>query len=695
MTSYSPVRYLHLIKHRPRFLLLSVGISTAIAAVIGLVSPYLYSSTALVQYQPKVNLQLPMADNNVVFHKVTLLVTSTKVLNEVAKTLATQPLDPYYYFPKTIPVTDIRTRGKLLLRHLGLQKPVENWNPLTRLPLNFITAQLGRHLKVGSDTGNMTISITYEAGDPEIAQRITNLVADTFTALNLEQEKDELKRQEKYIEDAIARQMDLIHSAESGLRSIVEDHPSMAVNGDGEKAAGVSPAAQRYVKKQERLEKIDEELISNQKMLASIQQELGGSSSQQAEISGNIASKVTEELSELEFRRLNSVKFGGYTEDHPSIYKLDKRIGELKEVLANLGVSRGTASGKNSVPGGDVRGLFAQATSLREKNRALRAEKEVLFKSLEEEDSKFRQAVKVNFEYDSIGRNLSTSQTILNELYRDLQKTRLSLSGMSASATVLANASYSPHSTNLSIQRRIFFAAFTNLALIFSLLILYEIFRPSLLVSDDLRSLKLSHLGLFKPDAKGFAELASCLWSLGETKNSTLSDRPKKRLVSLINFAPTVPYDTYANDLAQAAAKDGQKVALVFLDDTDSQPTASSSSVVTVRRVKKEDALVTLRGVVNELRTEHDMVMVAETGKLSEPVETLLAQLTEHFVYLAEFGRTFLAPISNVRYLPELPRNVRHFSAVVDTPPIDLPQFPLFKGPMGPKLKSLFRRKAA
>jgi len=641
-----------------------------------------------------VNLQSPLSDNNVVFHKVTMLVTSSQVLNEVAKTLATQPLDPYYYFPKTIPVLDFRTRVKLLLRHLGLQKPVENWNPLTRLPLNFIAAQLARHLKVSSDNGNMTISLTYEAGDPEIAQRITDLVADTFCALNLELEKEELKRQEKYIEDAIARQMDLIHSAESGLRTIVEDHPSMAVNGDGEKASGVSPAAQRFVKKQERLEKIDEELVSNQKLLASIEQELGGSSSSQAEISGNIASKVTEELSELEFRRLNSVKFGGYTEDHPSIYKLDKRIHELKEILANLGSKRGTASSVPVTPNTDVRGLFAQATSLREKNRALRAEKEVLNKSLIEEDTRFRQAVKVNFEYDSIGRNLSTSQTILNELYRDLQKTRLTLSGMSASATIVANASFSPHSTNLSIQRRVFFAVFTNLALIFSLLILYEIFRPSLLVADDLRALKLSHLGQFKPTQKGFAELATCLWSLGDTKQSGLSDRPKKRLLSLINFAPTTAHDAYARDVAEAAATDDQKVALILLEDSD-EPTTATSSTVTIRRVPKEDALVTLKSVVNELRTEHAMVIIAETGRLSEPVETLIAQLAEHFVYLAEFGRTFLAPISNVRFLPELSRNVRHFSAVIDTPHIDLPQIPFFRGRLGPKSNSFLRRKAA
>jgi uncharacterized protein involved in exopolysaccharide biosynthesis len=662
MTSFSPVRYVKLIQHRPRFLFVTVAVSTVIAAIVGLVSPYLYTSTSVVQYQNKTAGQMAFRDDGVAFHKATMLVSSLSVLTEVAKTLAKEPLDPYYYFPKTIPLLDFRTRGKLLLRHLRLQDPAPETAMLTKLPLNVLTSLLGRHLKVQADPSLMTISVTYEAGDPEIAQRICDLVSQAFIALNLEQEKDELKRQENYIEDAIADQLSMIKAAEKDLQLIVEDHPSMATTENGDKGGGLSPAAQRYVKKQERLEKIEDELVSNQKLLASIESDLGGSNTVQSEISGNIAAKVTEELSDLEFRRLNSVKFGGYTEDHPSIWSLDKRIQELKQVLANLGNGRGTASKRARQ--GDIRGLYQQATSLREKNRALKAEKEVLLKSLVEEDSRFRRAVKVNFEFDSIGRNLSSSQAIMNELYRDLQKIRLALSGFSASATVVAPASFSPHSTNLSIQKRIFFAAFVNLALIFSLLLLYEIFRPTLLVVDDLRALRLSHLGQFKLYGRGLQELATCLWSLGDRHATLSSEKRQKRVISLLNFSPGTEFESFAKGLAEAATKDAARVALVLLGEKNGPD--EPSGALTVRPMDRADALLQLRKAVSELRPSHDLVLIAETGDLTEPVEALLAQLSEYFLYLTEFGKTDLTPVAHVRQLPELSRSVRHYSAVLE-----------------------------
>ena len=106
MTSFLPVRYLQLIKHRPKFLVVTVSVSTIFAAIAGLLSPYLYTSSSVVQYQPKASNQMVLRDDSVDFHKATMLVTSPQVLNEVAKVLANEPLDPYFYFPRTIPALD-------------------------------------------------------------------------------------------------------------------------------------------------------------------------------------------------------------------------------------------------------------------------------------------------------------------------------------------------------------------------------------------------------------------------------------------------------------------------------------------------------------------------------------------------------------------------------------------------------------
>lgn len=665
MTSHSPVRYLSLLKRRPRFLTATVVLSTLLAAGLGLLSPYVYTSTSVVQYQPKATSgQNLFHDDSGAFHKALMLLQSSLVLTMVAKTLEKEPLDLFAYFPKTIPILDFRTRFELVARHLGPRVSDESSRRVQQVPQNVVVSLLSRHLRVGADANVQTMSVTYEAGDPETAQKVCNLITAAFVELDLAQQKEELKRQEQYIEDALARQVEMIRSAEKDMRVLVQDHPSMAVAGD--RGYSVSPAAQRYVKKQERLEAIEGELDANHKHLLSLTKELGGANSLQNEISGNIVSKVTEELSDLEFRRLNSVKFGGYTPDHPSIYNLDKRIKELKDVLANLGGNRTTTTKGPSR--GDTRAMFQQVSGLKEKNRALRAEKEVLIRSLTEEDARFRKAVQVNFEFDSIGRNLSSSQAIMNEMYRDLQKVRLTLSGITSSATVVSPGSYHPHSTSLSIQRRIFFSTFVNLVMVISLLILWEIFRPTLLVADDLRALRLAHLGQFKWAERGLAELSSILRDLGEGKGG--ADDHQKKVLSLLPFTRTLKVAPFVRDLAESAHRDNCRVAVVFIDVAEN-PADVTSETVTIERIPREDALLVLRRRVQDLKQRHEFVIIAETAPLTEPIEALLGQVSDHFVYLTQHGVTELSPIAHARYLPEIPNTLRHHSVIVEASATD------------------------
>ena len=124
MISHSPLRHLHLFRFRLRFIVITALISSFGSAVVGLLAPYLYTSTATIQVETKQKQsQMNFGDDGVEFHKAALLIESPQILAKVADKLISKPLDTRYYFPRAISAFDLPARISLLLRHMGYQPP--------------------------------------------------------------------------------------------------------------------------------------------------------------------------------------------------------------------------------------------------------------------------------------------------------------------------------------------------------------------------------------------------------------------------------------------------------------------------------------------------------------------------------------------------------------------------------------------
>ncbi len=671
MISHSPLRHIHLFRFRLRFIVITALISSFGSAVVGLLAPYHYTSTATIQVETKQKQsQMSFGDEGVEFHKAALLIESPQILTKVAEKLVSKPLDTRYYFPRAISAFDFPARVSLLLRHMGYQPPATSQSGHSYFTAEVVTSLLAQHVQVTPDYRIHTIAISYEAGSPDVARTICSLIVDAFVELSNAMEKDELRRQEKYLLDSIDRQLASIRHLEQSMQAIVEEHPSMT-SAQREQGRGATLAAQRLLDKKERLAKIEQELGSNGRVLAAIEHDLTSANTLKADITSDVSSKLIEEISTLEFRRLQSIKVTGYPENHPSVVSITRRINDLKRALGNL--DRGRVPASRSGSGNqtlDIKNLYAQAGDLRAKSRVLVAERDLLLKEMAGEGALFKEAVKINFRFDSLVRELTSDSAVTNELYRELQRIRITLAGATPTSAVLSPANFNPHAVNLSVRRRTIFGLFVGIAFAMSLLILYEIVRPTLLQADDLEYIKLSHMGTFTNSPRSLSQLGYCIRSL-EPPEGKKEGGPQ--VISFLPFASSLDVSEFVAGMAGALSDKGAKVGAVLILDPDAPTTAEQESLwadasIGVQPLSRDEVPFFLVPTVEDLKKKWDFILIVEAKQGTVPIETYLARCSDHFIYVTQVGDTDLTSVDRVRHLPQLPSTVRHHSIIVHVP---------------------------
>lgn len=670
MISHSPIRHLHLFRFRMRFIVLTALISGCGSAVVGLMAPYLYTSSATVQIDVGKTQKRSASyiDDSVEFHKAALLIQSPQILSQVAAKLVARPLDIRYYFPRSLSAFDMSARLSLMLRHMGYRPPPVQGG--LRLDQDVVTSLLATHIQVSPDYRIHTILVSYEAGSPDIAREICAEIIAEFVDLSNSIEKEELRRQEKYLLESIDRQLGSIRRIEQGMEGIVEAHPSMT-SAQREQGRGATLAAQRLLDKRDRLQNIEQEIHSNERILTNIRNDLARANTLRTTVQGDVTAKVVEEISQLEFRRIQSIKVTGYPENHPAVLNLTRRINDLKQILTNL--SRDgrqlAAKGQGPAEGTDVKSLYSQAGDFRAKNRSLVAERDALVKDLGREDELFRKAVKVNFRFDALVRELNSDLTVTNELYRELQKTRIALAGSTPAVSMISPASFNPHAINLSINRRTVFGLFVGIAFAMSLLILLEIIRPTLLLPEDLEHVKLSHLGTFGLTPRALSQVAYCVRSLERAPGKP----PGNQVVTFLSFATGFDVSEFIAGVASALAERGARVGAVLIVDPDAPATAEQESLwaasnVAVTWISRDEVPFFLAPTVEELKKKWDWVLVVDTNRGVVPMEAYFARCSDHFLYLTQVGDTDLTSVDRVRHLPQLPAHIHHHSVIVDVP---------------------------
>jgi hypothetical protein len=222
---------------------------------------------------------------------------------------------------------------------------------------------------------------------------------------------------------------------------------------------------------------------------------------------------------------------------------------------------------------------------------------------------------------------------------------------------------------NLSVRKRAIFGIFVGIAFALSLLILYEIIRPTLLQPDDLEQIKLSHIGTFSQSERSLSQLAYCVRSLQPPEGKA----PGPQAVAFLPFASDVDSSAFVAGVARELAEKGAKVGVVLIVDPDAPTSAEQEAEwgdkrIGVSLLSRDEVPFFLVPTVDELKRQWDWILIVELKQGSVPIEAYLARAADHFLYVTQVGDTDLTSVDRIRHLPQLPPHVRHHSLIVDVP---------------------------
>ncbi len=625
-----------------RLLLYSAALCSFVSFTFGSLTPYIFRSEAILMLpQPKTFDQMQMQDSTDVLRMASLF-RSPKVLVPVAKKqIEKLGARANVLVPLAWSWFDIKQRLAIFRsKILGIPNNPDTPQMDTTDPEIFASLMV-RQINAEPDGVMRTVKVVYEAADSAQAQNTCEILVDEFLKVITAMEQEETQRQENYLLGAIQQQLTEIKDTEAKMRAIVERYPELSSAG-GEKSGVL---ANKLLEKQEMLKRLQSEFDSNRKFLEGIQGDLGELNQTRdlsSKMSNELSSKVAEEISDLQFRKLQYTQVSGYAETHPEIMRIQTRIDTLRKVLANPGGSRMSSS--------TLKNLYQKKNQLSERNKTLGAEKEMVNNEIEKEESKFKELVKRNFDLDSLMRNLQVNVSITGELYRELQKTRLVMAGAKGKATILSPATLSVHASNISVKKRAVFGFVIGVAVAFSLLILFDFFSPILLHEDDLSSFKERIFGPFRSTQRGKHQLYAWFSSLRLEKARRHEIAPVKIRFGLLGFSSaTRTWEPFVLDSLKEMKNRGEKVGVIVIRDPEAweERFAWNLGDEHAEELIIDDVpnQLELRVAEIEARVDYTFIILPE-NTTGIPIEPYIDDLTDHTLIVSQVG---LSSLKNVR----------------------------------------------
>lgn len=696
-------RGLALVKKRYRLIVLGGFVCSAFAFFIGLLTPYLYRSEAIVEipFYVRMNENRYYQESNDVFKAASLIRSPRNLIRVAQELISDQRHSPEFAVPHSFSAFDFGMRFRVLGESLRLREPEEqqpNPIPLDTSPKT-LASLLKAHISVQPDSVLRTLRITYEAGASEAAQDICTKIVEGFISLTRTIELQELKRQEGYLEKSIEQQLTYITEVEKKMQRLVERYPQLsAARG---KETGTSLVAQKYLSKKDMLNKLDYELESNTRLLTDIRSNLVGQKDVVHKITTDVTGRIVDEISELEFKRLQLMRISGYNEKHPRMQELNERLRTLKQILIkNEGgdfeqvVKEGLAENgpvdpdteevapeeettdkkptprkiaERSPDRQNFKSLYRKKAELTEKNRRLEIQRNALRQELKSERDTFRKVVDVNFKFDSLSRELRANTAIANELFRDLQKTRLVIAGTPSQVTVLSPPTQPLYSSNISVKRRTFFGFFVGGLTILTFLLLMDFFFPILITPSDPEALGLRSFGLFdKSETETFPQVAGCLESLRGIGRRRLA----------VGFSPHCEFSEFPEilgNIASSLKEMGQKVTIVAVEGTVPYSQDLKQYGIPVEQLSYTAALARLPEVIREARKESDWVLVTVPPNENIAIEPFLAPSISHLFFVMRLGQSNLISVEGAKRRLQGQPNLQKLALVFDAPPPPAP----------------------
>lgn len=660
----SPERIVGLIRCRFRLVLAGGVLSALGALLLGLMTPYLFPSEATVQFA-RSSKTVGAGDEGDVY-RIVNLARSTKVLGKVAVALAKDPnLELQVVAPQSLSTLDVGYRFGLLSASLtGAKPPPSNRVPAS-VPPDILEGFLDRNLRLVPNTASRTLRLIYEAGDPEVARRVCREISEAYVVASTESEKDDITLQENYFDSSIKLQLESIKQTEAKMREIVEHYPEIGALKDDQRGTG--SLARKFSDKREMLRRLESELQANTSILDSIRKELSPGALLKGRFSADLGDRLEEEIGELELKLLQYTRFGGYGEDHPEVKAINERIAILTRIFNAQTVAKDReVAGLNEVAGDglSLKELMKQRLELRERNRRLAVEHDFLKREIAEQSSSFKEVVRVNFEFEALARELNSNVAVTNELYKELQRTRLMKAALAPSVKLIVPANLQVHPVNTSVRKRTIFSFFIGVTLVMSMLLLLDLVSPVLLSLEDLALIGAKHFGKFRIGDRSFAQIAHCLVSLGAS--SAKPGMKAGKVAVFWQLANRLNFETLKAELLDQLSKYGYRVGIIHVgdglqsSDVDETEAVKGKSVPTVR-LAAESVPSKFAPLVEVMRSRWDWVFVISSIEPGSPTEMFLAKNTDYFFYISEVGESELKPMKRLMEVPGTSPQLQHY----------------------------------
>lgn len=655
------LRLLALAKFKKKTLLLSALAAAFLSLVIGMMSPSIYRSEAVLKIEPAnkatpfSSFSDPYMENQTILKDAEVLMYSQDVMNAVADELMAARINPDLAFPSSVRLTDIGFRAKLLAKRLQakLRMPMEHSekNIITEENDREVVASMIRtQMKVVTDVEGRMLRLQVDAADRSLAQRMCELIATKFLEVSLLKVQQELLRQEKYLVSTIDLQQEKISLLEKQLQSVKTEFSRLELRGNIEQP-GLDAVGQ-IVERKGSLAEIAAELQTHETLYQDYRKELANTDLFEDVKKVGLREKIEKDLAEIEYKRLELVSVKGYPESHPTLINLKREADKLNHLLATV-VAASNQDGRGSqATSGTSKELSAKLLSVTDRIKMLKAKKELLEKQLSRKESQMDLALDLETRSGGILRDLNGHLDILRELRRHLEETRMKIVGAVNTASLLVPPSFPLIPVSLSVVRRTFFGFFVGMVLALMVHFLFDFARPRLLVAEDLNAMKVHTFGTIRFDQNSIAHFVACLLTL--EKNTAPRGEPAGHeaqtvLFSMINLSLNL--DFWITEVAQSLNDTGYRVGVVIVQDQDAGLRRESTMFgpIEVTRLHRDEISFSFPQLMAGMRSKCDWILVLGTGLEPGPATVFLTRHADHLFYIARYGRSELGAIERIR----------------------------------------------
>lgn len=713
MTTNPLLRLLAIMRFHYKWLFVGAVVSSFFAVIIGLMTPEVYRSQAVIQIDVGKRIVTPVlqmdVESDIALSHVMMLISSNTVLEKVAQEIIDENLDQDLAFPNRFKIADLGERFNFLMRRLNSNHSSQTARSNQSRDVQEVTARVGQQLSVGKDPTTRLIKIIYAAATPHLAQTICKMIVEHFMVVSLEEDRQELLRQEKYLTTSIKDQMVTIDTLETELRKIVGKNPEMASFREGQ---GISTIANNYLSRQGRLSDLEQDLKTNEHLLVKIKKSLKNEDLSSIYVEQEVKSKIFNELTELEFKKLEYTKVHQYPDSHPSVKAINDRIEVLKNLHAKMEVSSMEVSSQNKAPNiagttspilasiesdltsnaidpHEVKDLLQKAPDLKMKTEQLRIERDLMYKELANHEGKVKKGLDIEFQINALKRELDTHISLMTDLRRLLEKIRVEIAGIVPSTSLASSPSFPVIPTTLSISRKALFSIFVGIVFVLSILFLIDLMNPKLLIFDDLKALNVGHFGMFKRNQKdAIVQFAAYMMSIKRKKE--YSTTPMKLKDSQSSNFPKVKFDDAAEryinsftardeptkgrgsvillssvsiqfnikgwvyEVAKILRDTSETVGILIVDELPGescrQKTIISNDIETTW-LHPDEIAFSYDQIVKNMKQSFDWVFVIASKIYNTPGETFVIHSADHVLYLTKFGESELKVIQKTRAL--------------------------------------------